>query len=82
MDLYQEILIHVLCGQEMKIGFPNLEGNIQALLDSACYQTLEKIKEVIHDDSLDDPECFAKIEKIICLYESIGSSGGDRHDFG
>ena len=56
MDLYQEILIHVLCGQEMKIGFPNLEGNIQALLDSACYQTLEKIKEVIHDDSLDDPE--------------------------
>ena len=82
MDLYQEILIHLLCGQEMKIGFPNLEGNIQALLDSACYQTLEKIKEVIHDDSLDDPECFAKIEKIICLYESIGSSGGDRHDFG
>lgn len=55
MDLYQEILIHVLCGQEMKIGFPNLEGNIQALLDSPVIRRWRKIKEVIHDDSLDDP---------------------------
>ena len=67
MNLYREIFFHVLCGQKMKIGFPNLEGNIQALLESICHQTLEKRKEVIHDDSLDDPECFAKIEKIVCL---------------
>ena len=59
MNLYREIFFHVLCGQKMKIGFPNLE--------SICHQTLEKRKEVIHDDSLDDPECFAKIEKIVCL---------------
>lgn len=67
MDLYREIFIHVLCGQKMKIDFPNLEGNIQALLESTCYQTLEKTKEVMHDDSLNDPECFAKIEKNVCL---------------
>ena len=82
MDLYKEILIHVLLKQDIKIDFPNLNINIQEIFELTCYQALQKIKEIIHNDSLEDAECFTKIEEIICLYESIGSNGGNRHDFG
>ena len=44
--------------------------------------TLKKIKEIIINDALDDKECFKKIEEIILAYEKIGSTGGNRHDFG
>ena len=41
----------------------------------------DKIKAVIEDDSLTDETCFAKIEEIVCILESVGSGGGSRHDF-
>lgn len=47
-----------------------------------CYQTLQKIRDIVRDESLDDRECFAKIEEIVCLFEEIGSHGGGRRDFG
>ena len=37
---------------------------------------------VIEDDSLEDDECFMKIEEIVCAFENLGSGGGNRHDFG
>ena len=45
-------------------------------------RALQKIKAVIDDDSLDDPNCFYKIEAIVALFEALGSDGGSRHDFG
>lgn len=47
-----------------------------------CYQALKKIKAIIDDDSLDDKECFMRIEEVICVLEEVGSGGGTRHDFG
>ena len=52
------------------------------LIELNCYQTLKKIKAIIEDDSLDDSECFMRIEKIIRIFEEMGSDGGNRHDFG
>ncbi|MEE1055782.1 MAG: hypothetical protein UH239_00850 [Acutalibacteraceae bacterium] len=46
------------------------------------YKALQKIKTIIEDDSLEDKECFMKIEEIVCLFEALGSDGGNRHDFG
>ena len=37
MDLYKEILIHVLLKQDIKIDFPNLNINIQEIFESTCY---------------------------------------------
>jgi len=82
MDLYKEILAHALANEELRITFPALQLNAAQIVESACYQALEKIKAVIHDDSLTDGECFMKIEEIICVLEQMGSSGGSRHDFG
>ena len=76
MELYEEILMHWLKTSDDR------SANLTEIVNLISYQTLQKIKAVIEDDSLDDPECFAKIEKIICAFENIGSGGGFRHDFG
>ncbi|MCI8704143.1 MAG: hypothetical protein HFE60_07645 [Anaerotignum sp.] len=46
-----------------------------------CYQALEEIKGILESDGLEDKECFEKIEEIVCIYERLGSDGGNRHDF-
>ena len=80
MELYKEILIHALLQGEVKIIFPNQE--IDQIVEGECYRTLTKIKEILHDDTLEDDTCFLKIEEIICAFEEMGSDGGNRHDFG
>ena len=80
MELYEEILLHSLKNApELCI---HTSEQLSDAIEQTCYQTLKKIKAIIEDDSLDDPECFYKIEQIVCLLEKIGSDGGNRHDFG
>ena len=43
-------------------------------------ETLEEIRRVLNDDSLEDPECFQRIEAIICAMEN-GGVHVNRHDF-
>lgn len=82
MELYQEILAAVLAKEKMEIHFPNLKISLAEIVESESYQALQKIKAVINDDSLTESECFMKIEEIICVFEQLGSSSGNRHDFG
>lgn len=51
------------------------------LMDSAACRALEDIRTVLDDDRLDDPNCFWRIEKIVKIYEQIGSNAGSHHDF-
>ena len=80
MELYEEILIHLL-KRDPAVHIQSAT-QLSDLITQTCYQTLKKIKAIIEDDSLDDPECFYKIEQIVCAFEEIGSDGGNRHDFG
>lgn len=80
MELYKEILAHALTYGEVKVTFPDMD--ISRIVEGECYKALQKIKAIIHDNGLEDAECFMKIEEIICTLENIGSSGGGRHDFG
>ena len=82
MELYKEILAHALMYGEVEITFPGGETDLARIVEGKCYQALQKIKAIIDDDSLEDKECFMKIEEILCAFERIGSSGGGRHDFG
>ena len=82
MKLFEEILIQALIEGKVQVSFGGADCTVTALVEGRCYQVLEKIKAIIQDDSLDDAECFARIEKIICALEEIGSDGGFRHDFG
>ena len=49
------------------------ENSLLLLLEYKSYQTLREIKRILEDDSLSDPECFQKIEAIVCLFEELGS---------
>ena len=54
----------------------------QALVHDTAYQALNAIRIILARDDLEDPECFRRIEKIVRVFERIGSDCGTRHDFG
>ncbi|MCI8704550.1 MAG: hypothetical protein HFE60_09760 [Anaerotignum sp.] len=82
MELWVEILSTILKNQKVEITFPSLQLNAKEIVELECYKALKQIKEVLDDDTLNDVECFERIEKIVCLFETLGSDGGSRHDFG
>ena len=84
MELYEEILLHLLERQKAKVEvtFPALNFTAGELVESAAYCALSQIQKILKDDSLKDEECFSKIEQIVREFERLGSGCGDRHDFG
>ena len=81
MELWQEILGRALQKEAEESGFSEIDI-LSRLLDSECYRALKRIKDVIEDDTLEDADCFMKIEEIVCIFEKLGSHGKNRHDFG
>lgn len=79
MELFEEILLHHLKKNQGAQGFP---ADPQALVHDTAYQTLSAIRLILERDDLEDPECFRRIEKIVRVFERIGSGCGTRHDFG
>ncbi len=55
--------------------------DLKRIVESESYRALRKIKEIICDDSLEDSDCFDRIEKIVCLFDEMGIDSGGRHDF-
>lgn len=79
MELFEEILLHHLKKNQGAQGFP---ADPQALVHDTAYQALSAIRLILERDDLEDPECFRSIEKIVRVFERIGSDCGTRHDFG
>ena len=73
MELYENILANILEDE--------IKCDINKIIHDECYIALQRIKAIIEDDSLDDNQCFEKIEQIVLLFEELGSDGGYRHDF-
>lgn len=82
MDLYKEILLQAIANEKIELTIPSLNLEAKEIVESACYRALLQIREILDDDRLDDAACFEKIERIVCVFEEIGSNGGSRHDFG
>ena len=81
MELHEEFLSKILLEQvsrEVATHCAYFEKSVQ----NECSGALVEIKKIIEDDSIEDDECFIKIEEIVRVFESIGSDGGSRHDFG
>ena len=81
MELFKEILVAALTQRMMELGYPDPQASA-ALVEGESYRALCRIKAVLEDDRLEDPECFQKIEEIVQIFEALGSGGGGRHDFG
>lgn len=82
MELYKELLVNLPRDEEVQVYFPNLKVDTEKMLNLSCYQALRTIKMILEDESLNDSECFQKIEEIVCMFEALGSDCGGRHDFG
>ena len=60
----------------------DVENFYRCLVSDASSRALLKIWDILADDSMDDPECFQRIEAIVHLMEDLGIPCGGRHDFG
>ena len=78
MELYKDVLAKMLSQEELHVTFPNLQLNTNEIIETQSYLALQKIQTIIQNDDLSDFEC---IEEIVCLFEKLGSNGGNRHDF-
>lgn len=76
-ELYKDILEELAA-----IIIEKLRVDPADLIELASYRALQRIQAIVRDDSLDDAQCFYKIEKIISTLEELGSDGGSRHEFG
>lgn len=81
MELIKELFIRFLQSGAVEFSISD-ENTFERVAEKECYIALEKIREIIRDDTLEDAECFDRIEKIVCLFEKMGIDCGDRHDFG
>ena len=52
--------------------------DVDEIADSSAINILDKIKQIINDDSLTN---FGAIEKIVCVLEENNISCGTRHNF-
>lgn len=83
MDFYESMINSF--SEKLQAAVTPSDEEKQSLLaelmkDAAC-RALEDIRTVLDDDRLDDKACFWRIEKIVKIYEKMGSNGGSRHDF-
>lgn len=49
-------------------------------VDGAAVKLLERIKAILDDDALDDPECFGQIEAVVDAFHEAGIPTS-RHDW-
>lgn len=82
MELYVEMLKGLLEKKTVQVTFPQLQFDPREMLNCQSYQILQKIVEIIKDDTLSDAECYEQIERIVQILERNGVDTGSRHDFG
>lgn len=82
MELYRDMLCRILETEDFEILLPKWNLKVEEMVELKCYQALQEIKRILEEDGLDDAECFDRIEKIISVFERLGSGIHDRHDFG
>lgn len=82
MNLYEELLLYIARSARDEERERAMLSELFKQCNSLCYELLDKIRGVVRDHTLDDGECFEKIEEIVCLFEEYGINAGSRHDFG
>ena len=79
MDILRMMLVDRLSRGDVKIV---LDRETVEQINWDCFSALSRIRALLADNSMDDPECFERIERIVCEMESLGLDCGGRHDFG
>lgn len=82
MKLEVELLAHYLAQEDAQIIFPQLQLDAKEIVQLGCYRIVCNIQQIVRDDTLNDSECFERIERIVAEFENRGIDSGSRHDFG
>ena len=82
MDLFTQLFTKALEGQKIEVTFTGGSFDLRESIESVSIAALRRIREILTDATLDDAECFQKIEAIVCVFEDLGLDCGVRHDFG
>ena len=77
MELYERIL----CEEIARRMLPVVQEQGAQMVEMRCFEAIREIYRIVADERLDDPECFARIEEIVCVLDELGTGGGGRHDF-
>jgi len=56
-------------------------GEVAKEIEGDALRILEKIQKILDDESLEDPDCFQRIELIVKTFYANGIST-NRHDWG
>lgn len=81
MDFEGKLLAKLLMDRGAQVVIQGGEECLKRLMKERCVQTLKEIRNILDDDTLEDPECFRRIERIVEVYEALGADAGSRHDF-
>ncbi len=69
LSLYEGIMQQIIAREVMA----SMESaDRAALVHDAAYQSLCRIREILDDKTLDDLECFQRIERIVSVFDSLG----------
>ena len=77
MELHERILWEAIAHEVI----PSLHLDAAVLVELKCYRAIQRIYEVVSDDTKTDGECFRAIDQIVSELDSLGIGGGGRHDF-
>lgn len=81
-SVFDELFAYLI-GREGLKYFKN-EEHLSRLIQNVeldALRTLDQIKLILNDETLNDPECFQKIEAIVEIFHKNGLSTF-RHDWG
>ena len=81
MENFLRTLARLLIDQGAAVRIDCGGADLDRLMEDRCWQALAEIRAVLNDETLEDPECFQRIEQIVGIYEELGLGGGSRHDF-
>ena len=81
MKMYEQILVKALENETVQVVFPNVKLNPTEIVQLNCYQAIEKIRDVLQNEDLEDVDCFMRIEEIMNTLEDLGVDVDGRHDF-
>ena len=79
--MYEQILVKALENETVQVVFPNVKLNPTEIVQLNCYQAIEKIRDVLQNEDLEDVDCFMRIEEIVNTLEDLGVDVDGRHDF-
>ena len=80
MEIYEEILAHYLSKENAQIIFPQLKLDGNKLAEQVCFQTLEKIRQILYYYFKQCKLCAASFN-IVLLVRVNREQQGDRRGY-